>query len=447
MMQLIKNWFRPSKTDDRSVVLLLIKGYFLLTVLCFLFLVIPFCQSGDNSIVNHLFFAVSIVSTTGLAPADFTGSYNLFGQIISLIFIQLGGVGYMALSSYVILKEFNRLPNISARLLRLEFNLPQRYPLFAFMKSVFVFTLLIEFFGAVVLYFGFTKAGVAHPLWSAIFHSISAFCTAGFSLYSDSMSAFSDQPLVTNTILVLSLLGSIGFIVLLDFWLKLIGKRKSITLSSKIILFSTFLFWILAALLIYLSDRQLIDQGWQGLQWAVFQSISAHTTVGFNNYDIGIISHGGIFILIVLMIIGASPAGTGGGIKTTSISALMAVLLAILKRRRHVTFFFKEIPAANIYLAISSAIFYAIILILGTWAILVVDGQVFSFEQILFEVSSALSTVGLSTGITSDLSDLSKCLIALLMFVGRLGVLTFGLALISKAPLLRAKPQTEGIAI
>ncbi len=446
-MKLVRNWLKTIKTDDKSIVLLLIKGYFVLTVLCFISLLLPVCQNSENTLVDHLFFAVSIVSTTGLAPADFSGSYNFLGQIISLIFIQLGGIGYMALSSFIILKEFSRLPSISARLLRMEFNLPQKYPLKAFIYSVFVFTVLIETIGAIILYFGFKSEGIENPAWNAIFHSVSAFCTAGFSLFGDSMTSFADNTLITTTILILSLLGSIGFIVLLDFWLKFTSKRKTITLTSQIILYSTFVFWIIAAIMIYCSDPQLIDNGWSGVQAAVFQSISAHTTVGFNNYDIGTMSMASVFVMIILMIIGASPAGTGGGIKTTSITALFAVLLSILKRRKHVTFFSKEIPASNIYLAVSSTIFYSIIVIIGTWLVLWIDGDNFKFEAIFFEVSSALSTVGLSTGITQDLSDLSKIVISFLMFIGRLGVLTFGFALISKSPILRIKPKVENIAI
>jgi trk system potassium uptake protein TrkH len=387
------------------------------------------------------------VSTTGLAPAVFKETYNLIGQGISLFFIQLGGIGYMALSSFIILKQFSRLPNISARLLKVEFNLPQRYPLRAFIYSVFIFTLLIEVLGSVILYYGFRNEGVDAPMWNAIFHSVSAFCTEGFSLFNDSLSYFDHNGLITNTILILSLLGSIGFIVLLDFWLKITKNRKFINLTSKIILISTFMIWITGAIAIYLSDSHLISQEWHGVKVAIFQSISAHTTVGFNNYDIGSMSLASIFCIILLMIIGASPAGTGGGIKTTSITALMAVMLSILKRRKHVTFFYKEIPASNIYLAVASSIFYILIFSIGSWVVLCIDGDKLSFEKILFEVASALSTVGLSTGITEQLSNGSKVIISLLMFIGRLGVLTFGLALIAKAPLLRNKPKSEDIAI
>jgi trk system potassium uptake protein TrkH len=182
----------------------------------------------------------------------------MLGQVISLIFIQLGGIGYMALSSFIIMKQFTKLPSVSARLLRLEFNLPKRYPLISFIYSVFIFTILIEVIGAIVLYFEFAKVGLDKPLWQAIFHSISAFCTAGFSLFDDSMTAYKDNNIITNTILVLSLLGSIGFIVLLDFWLRLIRRRKKISLTSKIILLSTFFLWISGAILLL---------GWSSLEY------------------------------------------------------------------------------------------------------------------------------------------------------------------------------------
>ncbi len=446
-MSKLRSWLESRNTADKAVILLMIQGYFLLTLACLFILVLPFSQSQVTPFIDHLFFAVSIVSTTGLAPGDFSSTYNLFGQIMSLIFIQMGGVGYMALSSFVILKQSKRLPSLPARLLRLEFNLPERYPLVAFIYSVVIFTVLIEIIGAVLLYIGFQQAGVSDPIWQAIFHSISAFCTAGFSLFSDSMVGFQDNALITNTIVGLSLLGSIGFIVLLDFWFKLIGKRKRITLTSRIILFCTVLFPSLAAIMVFISDTTLRGMGWEGVQLAIFQSISAHTTVGFNNHDISQISVAGQFVMILLMVIGASPSGTGGGIKTTTVSALIAVLLSILKRKRHVTFFNREIPASNIYLAMSSAIFYGFILLVGTWILLMIDGSTLGLTPLLFEAASALSTVGISTGITGDLSVWAKVVICVLMFIGRLGVLTFGLALLSKAPLLRIKPQSEDIAI
>ncbi len=434
-------------TSRKSSIWLLIRGYLFLTILCFLILALPFSRTTDISFIDLIFLATSIVSTTGLSPIDFGESLSFFGQFSSLFFIQLGGIGYMALSSFLILKNSAKMPQISARLLRLEYHLPQKYPLISFVYSVFVFTILIELIGAIILYIGFKEIGVDRPLWTAIFHSISAFCTAGFSLFGDSLSSFQDNPIIINTIIVLSILGSVGFIVLLDFWLRITRKRKKITLTSKIILISTIVYISVGTMMLFVSDGILVTEEHHGLKNAFFHLVSAHTTVGFNAYPIEQFKLGGVLVLIMIMIIGASPAGTGGGIKTTSVTAIIGLMYSILKQRKHVTFFGKEIPAQKIYVAISSTAFYTGILLIGVWIIVQLDGERFTFEALIFEAASALSTVGLSTGITPDLSNANKIIIACLMFIGRLGVMTFGFALISQSPVMRKKPKIEDLAI
>ncbi len=446
-MNSLKTWLEHRKTDDKSVLSLFIQGYLCLSLICFLLLLLPISNNGNITLVDHLFYSISIVSTTGLSPGTFGEDYTLFGQLVSLFFIQLGGIGYMALSSFIVLRHFSKLPTLSVRLLKLEFNLPTKYPLRSFIISVLVFTVLLEALGTIALYIGFNRLGVETPFWYALFHSISAFCTAGFSLSADSMVAFKSDWLISTTIMVLSLFGSIGFIVLFDIWLRITRQRQKISQTAIVILVTTFGIWMSGSLLIYLSDLELLRQGWLGLYHAIFQSISSHTTVGFNNYNIGEISVGGLFVMVIIMIIGASPAGTGGGIKTTSLGALIAVLISVLRRKQHITFLKKEIPKTNIFLAISSITFYFIILCVGVWIVTLLDGDTFSFVSILFECASALSTVGLSTGITGEFSDLSKIIISSLMFIGRLGVLTFGLALIAKEPRSVYKPKIEEIAI
>jgi len=443
----LRAWLRSRNTEEESVTRLLIKGYLFLTVLCLVLLLMPFFQKQSISLIDQLFYAVSIVSTTGLVPTDFGASYNFGGQLVALFFIQLGGIGYMALGSFVILNHFERLPSLSIRLLRLEFNLPERYPLRQFIYAIFIFTLLIESIGALLLYIGFSQIGIEQPIWNAIFHSISAFCTAGFSLFSDSFTGFREVPLIFNTTIALSLLGSIGFIVLLDFVLFFIRKRTSITLTSKIILLSTFLLWIGGAVFLFLSENNIALSGWNGFKGCLFQSMTAHTTVGFNSLPIGDFSTGTLFVLIILMVVGASPSGTGGGVKTTSITALFAVLKSVLKRRKKVTFLNRVLPPRNIFLAISSMLFYLILLSIGLWILLLTDGDQHSFQFLLFECASALSTVGISSGITGDLSFFGKLLIIVLMFVGRVGVLTFGLALLHGEPLMTDKIKEEDIAI
>ncbi len=446
-MTSISTWIKTHQSEERSVIFMMILGYLFLTILCCLILLLPWSRNMEQPFVDHIFIAVSVVSTTGLSSIDFSSTYTTLAHSSSLVFIQLGGIGYMALSSMIILNEYNRMPRLSTRLLRLEFNLPKRYPLLHFVYSVAIFTVLIETVGAIFLYYGFRDAGVENPIWNAVFHSISAFCTAGFSLFSDSLSSFKEYPLIANTITILSLLGSIGFIVLLDFIYRITGKRRSITLTSKIIISSTFIIWIVGSIMLYISNTDGWGSGWAGIKNVLFQCMSAHTTVGFNTIDLSLLNPSSILIMICLMLVGASPSGTGGGIKTTSISASFAVLKSILTRSKTISFFGREIPSNNLYLAISVFISYLVVMISGLWVLLCTDGDQHSLASLFFEVVSALSTVGLSTGITGDLSQGGKLLISLLMFIGRIGVLTFGLALIAKAPLMRTKCKIEDIAL
>lgn len=433
----IADWLENVALDKVSLIRFLIKGYGVLSVLCLLLLLLPIFHNQKISFIDHLFFAISIVSTTGLVPAAFADVYNFGGQLVSLFFIQLGGIGYMALGSMIILKSRKKLPDLTLKLLKLEFNIPRRYPLIKFIYSIVVFTILIEGIGAACLYWGFQKAGVENPLWSAIFHSISAFCTAGFSLYNDSFTQFANEPIIIASITSLSLLGSIGFIVFLDFYLKIWEHKRSITLTSKIIILATLMMWFLGTLSLFLSDETLLNQGlWQGIQTALFQTMSAHTTVGFNTYDYGHFSLASTSIILLLMVIGASPSGTGGGVKTTSVVALYAVTKLVVRGREDVTFLNRKIPTDRIHLAVATMSFYFFILFIGFWAILLIEKTTFSFDKILFECISALSTAGISMGITGELSSISKIVICVLMFIGRVGVITFGLSFIRSIKLL-----------
>lgn len=417
----------------------------MLVIFCLVFLLLPFSTKQNITFVDQLFNAISIVSTTGLCIGDFARDYTLFGQGAALFFIQLGGLGYMALSTFLIIHSFEKLPRISARLLRLEFHLPQRYPLLAFLYGVICFTFLIEFMGSVLLYYQFSKLGIENALWHAIFISVSAFCTAGFSSFQSSLEQFSNSPTILSTVGGLSFLGSIGFIVLMDFWLKVIRKRKRISLTSKTILTSTLIIWLLSSTFIWISDA--LDNTSYTFSNILFNALSAHTTVGFNSVpilDFGVPSY---LFFIVIMVIGASPAGTGGGIKTTSFTVFYGVINSVIRRRKYITLFGKSIPPKSIYIAITSLAFYISILLVSCWLILIIENNDKSFISVLFECASALSTVGLSLGITSDLESLSKLILAFLMFIGRIGVLTFGFALIKKAPLMRIKPEQEDLVI
>ncbi len=311
---------------------------------------------------------------------------------------------------------------------KVVFSMPGEFQITKFIRSVVGFTLIIETIGAASLWFAFRQAGLPHPLWSSIFHSISAFCTAGFGLYDTSFEALRGNFAVNAILSILSYLGAIGFIVFVDAWHRLIGKTQSLTLTSRIILVTTT--WVsLAGILLFFVAEPSIQSlpPNERLTASIFQVMAAITTVGFNTIPIGQLSQASLFLLIMLMVVGASPSGTGGGLKTTTFSALFGVIRSALLGREKVTFWRKEIPEERVRLAIASLGFYVGALILGCY--LLALSESLPFEGLLFEAASALGTVGLSTGITSQCTPIGKLILILLMFIGRLGPLTFGVAL------------------
>jgi trk system potassium uptake protein TrkH len=406
----------------------LILGYVSLTVLGFIILSIPWAQTLSTPFIDNLFISASAVSTTGLATVSVSDNYNFFGELIVLLLIQVGGLGYMAFGSFIVLTTKRKLSEAHEEIIRNDFGLPKTFNLRGFIETVIIFTFLIEAVGAVGLFAVFKSSGIAHPIWCAIFHSVSAFCTAGFSLFNNSFEGFRDNTALNLFIFILSFLGAIGFIVVADLWQRFRGLRKEITLTSKIILGFTFLA-IAVGWGLFLVTEPLFKGPWAAT-WmpALFQAMTAMTTVGFNTVPISSLSHGALYLLTILMIVGASPAGTGGGIKSTTVVAVLAETFATLRGKRIVTFLGRVIPDFRLQQASASFNFYIILLTLGIYLINLTDGKLFIFD-IIFEATSAIGTVGLSTGITASLSFLGKCVVTCLMLLGRIGPLSIGLAI------------------
>jgi len=218
---------------------LVLFGYIFYIIFGWIMLSIPFSTVNSVGSLDNLFISTSAVSTTGLTTVSVSDNYTFFGELIILLLIQLGGIGYMTFSSFVILTRKKKLPENVSEVSKTVFSIPQNFVIEKFIYSVIFFTLIIETIGAFILYFIFTSIGVDNAIWQAIFHSISAFCTAGFSLFNNSFMSFYNDFWFNLTIAGLSFSGAIGFIVFVDYWRKIRGKTKSITLTSKIILRTT----------------------------------------------------------------------------------------------------------------------------------------------------------------------------------------------------------------
>lgn len=415
--------------DNLHPVRLVVLGYLAYILFGWVLLTLPL-SSGEQPVssLDALFTSASALSTTGLTTVSTSHGFSLFGQLVILVLIQIGGIGYMTFGSFVVLARRGDLSERREQIGKVVFSMPEEFRIAKFIRSVILFTVLVETAGIAALFVAFRNAGLAHPLWSAIFHSISAFCTAGFGLYDASFEALRGNVAVNVVLGILSYLGAIGFIVFVDAWRRLIGKTNRITLTSRIILVTTAWVSLTGIVLFYVAEPTIQAlPPYERLTASAFQVMAAITTVGFNSIPIGQLSQASLFLLIMLMVVGASPSGTGGGLKTTTFSALFGVIRSALLGRDKVTFWRKEIPEDRVRLAIASLGFYVGALIAGSYLLALSESQ--PFEGLLFEAASALGTVGLSTGITAQLTPIGKLILVLLMFIGRVGPLTFGVAL------------------
>lgn len=414
----------------------------------FLILSLPFLQKNPIGWIDNLFTATSAVSTTGLLTVPLTASYNFIGQFVIMLLFQLGGIGYLTFTTFIILSTTRKMSHWHQLILKTEFTLPNTLKIRDFLKSVILFTLIMEFIGAALFFIAFRMEGfdLSEALWQSIFHSVSAFCTAGFSLGADGFVPYMDNGFINTITSILAISGSLGFIVVTDFYIFFTKKAHKLSFTTKIVAYGFLILLTIGTVYLFFGESRLYELSYYNRFLAsFFQTMSAMTTVGFNTVDIGMFSQAALLITILLMYIGASPSGTAGGIKITTLTAILAILKTSLRGKKTVTFLGTAIPTERLQIAVASFIFYSILIVIGSF--LVTLSNDFNFENILFEVASALGTVGLSTGITGDLNAMGKIVLIILMFIGRLGVLTFGLAIWSRKIKSPITTQEEDLAI
>lgn len=389
---------------------------------------LPFMTSTHVPFIDNFFTAAAAVSTAGLQTVNFADSYSFLGKLVILILIQIGGLGYMTFSSFVYLSfsERHRLRHHQQESLTAEVSLPKTLDIKLFLRSAFVFTLVAESIGAVFLfnYFRQHDYTLLNAIWYSIFHSVSAFCTAGYALWSNGLENFVDSKTINIVISCLTLAGSMGFIVVTDVFNFIRRKTLSISLTTKMIVCATFIMLALGTLTLFVTSP--------GLTWweAGFQSIAAMTTAGFHTVNVGLLSSCSLLVLIMLMSVGGAPSGTAGGMKMTAFFSVVAIMYTRLQLRTRVQFLGRRLPLMRLYAATSTFLLYTIFLLtsifLLTWT------EDLPFLSLVFESAAALSTSGLSTGITASLSFLGKLVIIGTMIIGRIGVLTFGVALLNR---------------
>lgn len=420
--------------DRVSPFQLLVAGYLFITLLTAFILTLPISTAdgkGQN-FIDALFIASSGISTTGLSMVDLGTFYSLFGQIVIMVEFQIGGIGYMTIIiflSYLFGVKTMLSINITAKESMAGAN-PRA--LGKFFIVTLVITLIFELIGAAALTISWWNDFTApRAIYYGIFHSISAFCTAGFSLFPDSLIKYKDSVSVNAAINIISLLGAIGFFVLYDIYAYIFKWRMGIrsaklSLHTKLILTVTGIILFTGTFLIFLSEQWCPALTYaQRLNYSLFQAISASTTDGFNTIDIAAMGPAGLTVIMILMFIGASPGSTGGGIKTSTLGIIAVFLKAQLKDRDDsADVFSREIPMNTISKAFGVFFWFIIIIVIDLLILLITERA--GYLQLLFEIVSALGNAGLSTGITTNLSSTAKIILSVTMFIGRVGPLTMG---------------------
>lgn len=422
-------------------------GYLSYVLLGWGVLMLPLCAATDRaSALDHLFISASAVSTTGLTTVSTRDDYTFVGQAVILVLIQLGGLGYMTASSFFVLSVSGRLSPERERVAATALSLPPGFDVRAFLKLIVAFTLLVEAAGAAALLPVFQRHAAPDPAWQAVFHSVSAFCTAGFGLSNDSFESYRSDGWLNAIIMALSYLGAIGFIVVNDVWQSLRQRKATLTLTSKIILAGTF--WVsVVGTVLFALDEPAVRGLPVGERWLTswFQVMSASTTVGFNTIPIGGNSAASVYLLTIVMIIGASPAGTGGGLKTTTFSAMWAEMMSVIRGRERTTFFGREIPPVRLRAAAANVMLYGAALALGIYGLSLVETA--PLPDQMFECASALGTVGLSRGITASLTPAGKGILIALMIIGRIGPLAVGAAMFHAPAVSELDAAPEDVTI
>lgn len=377
-----------------------------------IFLQLPFVQHTSGlCLLDAVFTSTSAVCVTGLTTVS-TSGFNVFGQIVLLFLVQLGAIGIMTLTASLIL--FFR-GNLDLRMRAEASKLSSSHSLReggGILKTVLTYTFTMELIGCILLFIAFRRQGftIGDSLYQGIFHSISAFCNAGFSLFDDSL--MQSSVLIKSTIMLLITAGGLGYYVVFDLW-QYAQKKDHLSLYTQIILLLTPCLTLCGAVILFIFEKgslPFID--------ALFQSVTARTA-GFHSVNLTVLQPTSLLILIGLMIIGAAPGSTGGGVKITTFFVVMLTLFQLVRGNKKIVICGRKLPIDTLLRAFALIFFYLLLLALGCLLLLYFEKK--DCVTTLFEMASALGTVGLSLGQTAEWGGVAKIILISAMFIGRIG--------------------------
>lgn len=450
---------------------LFVGSFFIIILMGSLLLMLPNATRGEISYVDALFTATSAVCVTGLAVVDTGGVFTLIGQTIILFLIQTGGLGIMTFASYFSY-FFRSGSSYENQMYMGEMtNVDKLDEVFSVLKKIITVTFAIEAIGAVMLFFSITDSavhGFGHRIYFSVFHAVSAFCNAGFSPLKNSLfeATFRFNYLFQLIIALLIIFGGLGFPIIFNSWKffvykigntfkRLLKKREKtylpwvLNLNSKVIISTTAILLISGTIfvLIFEYNNTLTEHhSFFGKFIVSFFGSVTTRTAGFNSIDTSAMTLPTTLIFILLMWIGASPASTGGGIKTSTIAVAFLNVVSIAKGKKSLEIFGREISGVSINKSFAIILLSVVVIFTSTLGVAMFDADK-NLLSIVFEVVSAYATVGLSRGITGSLTDASKIIVLITMFLGRVGMITFLMAIIKKTNNTKYRYPTEDLLI
>ncbi len=403
-----------------------------------LLLALPIASRSGESIgfLNALFTATTSTCVTGLIVADTYTQWTLFGQIVILALIQIGGIGFMMAGTLFFMAARRKIGLRERMLLGETISADSMSGIIHFAKRILICVAVIEAVGAILLSIRFIPMfGPLKGIYKSVFHSVSAFCNAGIDLMGEteqysSFTSVVHDPLINFTVMTLIIIGGLGFIV----WENIVnhfrnGERirlhtKLVLIISAVLTASGFIFFLAFE---YSNPSTIGDFNiWQKIQAALFQSVTARTA-GFNTIDLAAMNKPSILVMIILMLVGGSPGSTAGGIKTTTVGILVIAAYSVVRGSSKVNVSGRRIGTDQVMRAMAVVMLSIAVMFFGVTVLLVADG--IGMEEAFFEVVSAFGTVGCTLGLTTTLSNVSKIMVIVLMYLGRVGVLTATMAI------------------
>ncbi|HHF3043629.1 TPA: TrkH family potassium uptake protein [Vibrio diabolicus] len=430
-----------AKGNEPRIILLSFLGVLLPSAVL---LTLPVFSVTGLSITDALFTATSAISVTGLGVVDTGQHFTLAGKILLMLLMQIGGLGQMALSAVLLYMFGVRLSLRQQALAKEALGQDRQVNLNRLVKRIVIFALVAESIGFIFLSVRWVpEMGWQTGMFYALFHAISAFNNAGFALFSDSMMSFVNDPLVIFTLAGLFIFGGLGFTVVGDIWLNWRKGFHFLHLHTKIMLIATPILLLVGTVMFWLLERSnpnTMESLPLAGQWlaAFFQSASARTA-GFNSVDLAQFTQPALLIMIVLMLIGAGSTSTGGGIKVSTFAVAFMATWTFLRQKKHVVMFKRTVNWQTVTKSLAIIVVSGAILTSAMFLLMLTEKA--SFDKVMFETISAFATVGLTAGLTAELSEPGKYIMIVVMIIGRIGPLTLAYMLARPEPTLIKYPE------